>query len=163
MPAGSAGRLALGGRVSMTAAELLSFLRQHSLAVQASVSRSGSVQAAAVGVVVTDDFEIFFDSAGESRKVENLRRNPRIAFVIGGTAAVDERTVQFEGVADEPTGADLDRLKALYFESFPDGRERQSWPGITYIRARPTWIRFSDFGPDPPEVTEFDRAELGLN
>jgi hypothetical protein len=50
-----------------------------------------------------------------------------------------------------------------YFESFPDGRERQSWPGITYIRARPTWLRFSDFGPDPPEIIEFDRAELVLD
>ena len=131
--------------------------------MQASVSRFGSAQAAAVGVIVTDDFEIFFDSAGESRKVENLRRNPRIAFVIGGTAAGDERTVQYEGVADEPTGTELDRLKALYFESFPDGRDRQSWPGITYIRARPTWIRFSDFGSDPPEIIEFDRADLGLD
>lgn len=147
----------------MTAAELLSFLREHSRVVQASVSRFGSAQAAAVGVVVTDDFEIFFDSAGDSRKVKNLRRNPRIAFVIGGTAAGDERTVQYEGVADEPTGTELDRLKALYFESFPDGRDRQSWPGITYIRARPTWIRFSDFGPDPPEIIEFDRADLGLD
>ena len=81
----------------MTAAELLSFLREHSRVVQASVSRFGSAQAAAVGVIVTDDFEIFFDSAGESRKVENLRRSPRIAFVIGGTAAGDERTVQYEG------------------------------------------------------------------
>ena len=103
----------------MTAAELLSFLREHSRVVQASVSRFGSAQAAAVGVVVTDDFEIFFDSAGESRKVENLRRNPRIAFVIGGTAAGDERTVQYEGVADEPTGAELDRLTAALLRVVP--------------------------------------------
>jgi general stress protein 26 len=134
----------------MKAAELLSFMREHSLAVQASVSTSGSAQAAAFGIVVTDDFEVFFDALDESRKVENLRRNPRIAFVIGGTAAGDERTVQYEGLADEPTGAELERLTELYFESFPDGRERQGWPGITYIRARPEWIRYSDFTADPP-------------
>jgi general stress protein 26 len=145
----------------MTAAELLSFMREHSLAVQASVSPSGSAQAAAVGIVVTDDFEVFFDTVDESRKVENLRRNPRIALVIGGTAA-GGRTVQYEGLADEPTGAELERLRELYFESFPDGHERQSWPGITYIRARPTWIRYSDFTPDSPAIVEFDRAELGL-
>ncbi len=147
----------------MTAAELLIFMREHSLAVQASVSTFGSAQAAAVGIVVTDDFEVFFDTVDESRKVENLRRNPSIAFVIGGTAAGDERTLQYEGVADEPTGAELERLKELYFESFPDGRERQSWPGIAYICARPTWIRYSDFNSDPPEIIEFDRAELGLD
>jgi general stress protein 26 len=147
----------------MTAAELLTFMREHSLAVQASVSTSGSAQAAVVGIVVTNDFEVFFDTVDESRKVENLRRNPRIAFVIGGTPAGDERTVQYDGLADEPTGAELERLKELYFESFPDGRERQSWPGIAYMRARPTWIRYSDFNRDPPEIIEFDRAELGLD
>jgi general stress protein 26 len=147
----------------MTAAELLSFMREHLMAVQASVSTSGAAQAAAVGIVVTDDFEILFDTVDESRKVENLRRNPRIAFVIGGMAAGDERTVQYEGLADEPTGAELERLKQLYFASFPDGRERQDWPGITYVRARPIWIRYSDFNPDPPEIIEFDRAGLGLD
>lgn len=147
----------------MTAAELLSFMREHPLVVQASVSPFGSAQAAVVGIVVTDDFDVFFDTLDQSRKVENLRRNPRIAFVIGGTAAGAERTVQYEGLADEPTGAELKRLQELYFESFPDGRERQRWPGITYIRARPTWIRYSDFDPGPPEIIEFDRAQLGLD
>ena len=145
----------------MTPAELLTFMREHSFAVQASVSPSVSAQAAVVGIVVTDDFEVFFDTVGESRKVENLRRNPRIALVIGGTEA-SGRTVQYEGLADEPTGAELERLRELYFESFPDGRERQSWRGITYIRARPTWIRYSDFTTDPPAIIEFERAELGL-
>ena len=70
--------------------------------------------------------------------------------------------MQYEGVTDEPTGAELERLRELYFESFPDGRERQSWRGITYIRARPTWIRYSDFTTDPPAIIEFERAELGL-
>ena len=33
---------------------------------------------------VTDDFEVFFDTLDTTRKVRNLRRNPKIAFVIGG-------------------------------------------------------------------------------
>jgi len=149
--------------VSVTTAELLSFMREHSLAVQASVSAAEGPQAAVVGIVVGDDLEVFFDAADTSRKVNNLRRNPRIALVIGGTIGGDERTVQYEGVADEPTGAELQRLKRLYFESFPDGRERQTWPGITYIRTRPTWIRYTDFNREPPESIEFDLAELGVD
>jgi Pyridoxamine 5'-phosphate oxidase len=112
----------------MTPAELLSFMREYPLAVQASVSPSGSAQAALVGIVVTNEFEVFFDTMAESRKVANLRHDSRIAFVIGGTALGDERTLQYEGIADEPTGADLRRLKGVYFERFPDGRDRQSWP-----------------------------------
>lgn len=146
----------------MTTAELLSFMREHPLAVEASVTADDRPQAAAVGIVITDDFEIFFDTDGASRKVDNLRGNPRIAFVIGGSIAGEERTVQYEGVADEPAGPELRRLKALYFETFPDGREREAWPGITYIRARPTWIRYTDFGREPPESAEFGRAELGV-
>jgi uncharacterized pyridoxamine 5'-phosphate oxidase family protein len=144
----------------MTTAELLSFMREHSLAVQASASAAGAPQAAVVGMVVTDDFEVFFDTVDTNRKVGNLRSNPKIAFVIGGMTDGDERTVQYEGISDEPTGAELGRLKELYFESFPDGRERQTWPGITYFRTRPMWIRYSDFNHDPPEIVEFDLVEL---
>jgi general stress protein 26 len=147
----------------MTTAELLSFMREHPLAVQASVSAGSGPQAAVVGIVVTDDFEVFFDTVEASRKVENLRRDPSIAFVIGGTKVGDERTVQYEGTADEPTGDELQRLKELYLDSFPDGREREGWPGITYIRARPSWIRYTDFSQDPPESVELDAADLGAS
>jgi hypothetical protein len=108
---------------------------------------------------VTEDFEVFFDTLESTRKVQNLRLNPKIAFVIGGLTPGDERTAQYEGVADEPSGPELDRLKELYFQSFPDGRHRQGWPGLTYIRARPTWIRYSDYNQSPPEIVEFHFAE----
>lgn len=143
--------------------ELLGFMREHLLGVEASVSPEGAPQSALVGFVVPDEFELVFDTPASSRKVVNLRRDPRIGFVIGATTVRDERTVQYEGIADEPAGEELQRLKELYFESFPDGRQRAAWPGITYIRARPTWIRYTDFNQDPPETVEFDRARLGLS
>ena len=138
----------------VTRAEILTFIRRHALAVQASVSPAGAPQAAVVGFIVTDDFEIFFDSVDTSRKVVNLRRDSRCAFVIGGMASGDERTVQLEGTTDEPAGADLERLKALYFIRFPDGVDRQRWPGITYVRVRAEWLRFSDFSQSSPVIAE---------
>lgn len=113
-----------------------------------------------MGIVVNERFEVFFDTSENTRKVHNLRRNPKIAFTISGTVDGDERTVQFEGVGGEPSDAELNRLKALYFEVFPDGRGRQSWPGIVYLRAQPTWIRFSDFDRNPPEIVEFNRDQV---
>jgi general stress protein 26 len=146
----------------MTRTELLAFMRGHRYAVQASVSGASAPQAAVVGIVVGDDLSVFFDTLGSSRKVRNLRRNRRIALVIGGVSGGrDERSVQFEGVADEPAGAELARLKERYFAAFPDGRERESWPDITYVRARPTWIRYCDYGTSPPVMVEFDTAALG--
>src|SRR6266851_3972407 len=102
-------------------------MRSQSVGVQASVSPGGIPQAAVVGFIVTDDFEIIFDTVDTTRKVLNLRRNALCAFVIGGMLDGDERTVQYEGVADEPAGADLERFKELYFVRFPDGRNRQHW------------------------------------
>jgi len=80
--------------------------------------------------------------------------------VIGGWLQGDERTVQYEGVADEPRGRELERIKQAYFDVWPDGRIRQTWPGLIYIRARPTWIRYSDYNHDPPEIVEFDAKAL---
>jgi general stress protein 26 len=140
--------------------QILDFMRGYRYAVEASVSPSGGAQAAVVGIVVTDDFEIFFDTLTETRKAQNLRRNRAIALVIGGTAGGDERSVQYEGIVDEPEGAELERLQTLYFRRFPDGIERQSWPGLIYLRARPTWVRYSDFSREPPEIVELDAQQL---
>ena len=144
----------------MTRRRLLEFMRAHVYAVQASVGASGTPQGAVVGIVVTDDFEIFFDTMNDSRKAMNLRRSHAVAFVIGGTQAGDERTVQYEGSADEPGGVDLQRLQAVYFERFPDGRERQRLPGCLYFRVRPAWIRYSNFSRTPPEIVEVTSEQL---
>ena len=144
----------------MDADGLLQFLRAHRVAVQASVSASGEPQAAAVGVAFTDRFEIVFDTTEATRKAANLRHNPRLAFVIGGAGRGEERTVQYEGIADEPRGAELERLRQLYFAVYPDGPARMQWPGIIYVRVKPTWIRYSDFTVDPPKIMEFTGQEL---
>lgn len=139
---------------------LLAFMRQEPYAVQSSVGDDGMPQAAIVGVVVSDQFEIFFDTLGNSRKATNLRQRPHGAMVLGPAAAGSAQTVQLEGHADEPTGADLDRLLELYFARFPDGRDRQRLPDITYWRIRPAWIRFSDFSVDPPAIVEVSPNDL---
>ena len=149
--------------MATTRADILAFMRAHSLAVQASVSPSHSPQAAVVGFIVTDDFEMFFDTLDSTRKLVNLRQNSRIAFVVGGAAPGDERTVQYEGLADEPNGLELQHLKERYFLQFPDGRDRLSWPGLTYVCARPRWIRFSDFSHTPPEIVEFSFGQAGVS
>lgn len=140
----------------MTKLEILKFIQTHTLAVQSSMSPHGQPQSAVVGFVINKDFHVFFDTLDSSRKVINLRANPSITFVIGGLIDGDERTVQYEGIADEPKGIELESIKKLYFEIFPDGRERQNWKGLTYVRAKPTWIRYSDFNKDPPEIIEYN-------
>jgi PPOX class probable F420-dependent enzyme len=140
----------------MKRAELLEFLRRHKLGVLSTVSPSGEPEAAVVGVAFTDDLEIVFDTLETTRKAVNLRRSPKIAFVVGWD---QEITAQIEGVADEPQGAELERLREAYFLAYPDGRERQRWEGITYFRVRPHWARYSDFNTGG-NIVEFRRSDL---
>lgn len=143
----------------LSRAELLTFIRQHRYAVEATISHTGGPQAALVGFVVNDALEFFFDAFSSTRKVANLSVDPRIALVIGG-AVDDERTVQIEGIVDEPTGDELLALQQRYFAELPDGKRRANSPGIRYFRVRPRWIRFSDLNVKPARVEEFSADTL---
>jgi hypothetical protein len=62
--------------------------------------------------------------------------------------------VQFEGIAEEPTGPELKRVQEIYFAAWPDGPARMAWPGITWFVVRPRWIRYSDFDQRPAVIEE---------
>jgi hypothetical protein len=142
----------------MTRVELLRFLQKQRLGVVASTSPDGDAQSALVGIAVTEQLEIVFDTLSSTRKCRNLRRHPRASVVVGWD---EEITVQYEGIADEPTGPELDRLKEIYFAVYPECMVHQSWEGITYFRIKPTWIRYSDFNPHG-YVVEFPASDFNL-
>lgn len=131
-------------------AELVRFVRAAAHGVVATVHADGGPHCAVVGLASTDDLTLVFDTIGSSRKGQNLRRDGRVAV----TVWLGEVTLQLEGVADEPQGDALAAAQATYFEAFPDGRERLSWPDLTWFRITPTWVRLSDFGTEPPTIIE---------
>jgi uncharacterized pyridoxamine 5'-phosphate oxidase family protein len=141
----------------MNRTDLVTFLRAQKWAVQASTGPGGAPQAAVIGVAVTDGLELVFDTLGDTRKAANLRANPLIALVVGWD---DGQTVQLQGMADEPTGDDLVRLKRVYLDKFPDGVAREALPNITYFRVFPSWIRHSDFRSEPPVVLTWSEDTL---
>jgi uncharacterized pyridoxamine 5'-phosphate oxidase family protein len=140
----------------MTRGELLQYLQRHRLGVVATTSPNGDPQSAVVGIAVTDQLEIVFDTLNTTRKCKNLRRQPKISVVVGWD---QEITVQYEGIADEPVGPELDRLKKLYFDVYPECMDHQTWDGITYFRIRPTWIRYSDFNSNG-NIVEFSAKDI---
>jgi hypothetical protein len=136
----------------VTKAQLLDFISRHKLGVIGYLSPSGTPRSALVGIAVTPELEIVFDTVSSSRKHGDLLRNPAASFVIGWQGEV---TVQYEGQAFQPTGAELTRYQQVYFAAWPDGPERLAWPGIAYFVVRPQWIRYSDFDRRPPLIEEF--------
>jgi len=121
---------------------LYDFIAAQRFAVVATNSANGPPEAAVVGISVTPDLELIFETTDATRKHANLRRDPRASFVIGGD---DQRTLQYEGVADEPMGTELERLKTTFFSAWPELHSHEGWPGLTYFRVKPRWIRFSSY------------------
>jgi general stress protein 26 len=128
------------------------FVRGQRLAVLSTVTASNEPESALMGVAVTEDLEIVFDTKRTTRKYPNLCGNRRVSLVIGCSS---ETTVQYEGVAEELSGQELEKYLPIYFEAFPDGPERQNWPGMTYFVVRPKWMRYCDYGQRPPVIREF--------
>ena len=135
----------------MTKADLYAFTSRSKLGVLGSTWENAP-QAALVGIAVTTDLEIVFDTLKSSRKYRNLVEHPTCSFVVGW---VGEQTLQYEGIARELHSPELERYQQIYFAAWPDGPARMSWPGIAYFIVRPQWIRFSDYDATPPVVEEF--------
>ena len=136
----------------MTKVELYQFMSPHKLGVLGYLGPEGAPRSALVGIAVTPELEIVFDTVSSSRKYGDLVANPAASFVAGWEGEV---TVQFEGMAFQPTGEELARYQQIYFEAWPDCADHLSWPGITYFVVRPRWIRYSDFDCRPLLIEEF--------
>ena len=120
------------------------FIVQQKLAVVSTANSNDKPEAALVGIAVSTNMEIIFDTVKTSRKYQNILRNPDVAMVIGWD---NEITVQYEGQA-MVLGDDkeADNMKEIYYRTFPEGRERtDTWPGLVHIKIIPRWVRYSNF------------------
>src|SRR5260370_15318537 len=95
------------------------------LGVLGTICRTDSPQSALVGIAITEQLEIIFDTVRSSRKYPNLIARSACSFVIGGWGS-GEQTVQYEGQAEELTTPKLEHYQATYFNAWPDGPARMS-------------------------------------
>ncbi len=142
----------------MNRLELLSYMRAHRVAVVATAGADGAPQCALVGVAITDDLEIIFDTTADTRKHRNLVNDPRIAVTFTGPG---EKTLQYEGwgIPVSPSNDADAPYREAYYSTWPDGRERAQWASIAYWRITPRWARFSDYTRGPLIVAfDFDKS-----
>jgi len=130
---------------------LHSYMMRHRFGVVSSISEHGTPQSALVGIAITAQLEIIFDTVRSSRKYPNLIARPDCSFVVGWTG---EQTVQFEGQAIEPNGSELKRYQEIYFATWPECKVHMNWPDIAYFVVLPRWIRYSDYDQKPPVIEE---------
>lgn len=106
---------------------------------------------AVVGIAVSPELEIVFDTLNTSRKYRNLVRRPQCSFVFWS----GERTLQYEGEAEELELPRLAKFQQIYFEAWPDGPARMNWPGLVYFAVKPIWIRYTDYDQVPVFLREW--------
>ena len=134
----------------MTKEFLFNFIGQNKFAVLSTISKDNKPQSACVGIAVTTDLKLIFDTIKDSRKFINLENNSNVSFVIGWE---NGQTIQYEGTAINFDKNESPELLKNYLDKFPDGIDRRdNWKNITYFVIEPTWIRFSDFNLTPPEI-----------
>jgi general stress protein 26 len=127
------------------------FISQHLLGVVTTVNKDNTPEAALVGIAVSEELEIIFDTVTSSRKYHNILQNPQVALVIGWD---NEVTVQYEGKATVlGDDAEAKSLKEIYFKAYPDGRDRvKTMPGLVHIKVTPRWLLYSNF--NQPQIIE---------
>ena len=134
----------------MTKDFLYQYIRQHTLAVVSTISGEKKPESALLGIAITEELEIIFDTVKTSRKYKNLVENPAAAIVIGWD---NETTLQYEGTATALNDTGDEKYKEAYFAVFPDGRQRaETWPGLVHFKVSPKWIRYNNF--NEPQIIE---------
>lgn len=68
---------------------LHSFMVRHRYGVASSISEDGTPQSALVGIAISPDLEIIFDTVKSSRKYPNLIARPNCSFVVGWAGETD--------------------------------------------------------------------------
>lgn len=133
--------------------KILDFLKRNKLMVVSTLSNKNIPQSAVVEFGETDNLEIIFDTFNTARKYRNLKHSKAISFVIGWDENI---TVQYDGEATELEGEELEKCKQLYFKKNPDAQRWESREGMSYFKASPKWVRYSDLNKDPWEVFEIE-------
>lgn len=141
------GDSAYGEAVSSATREFIDFVAANPLGVVSTYDATRGPEAALVDFAAMADGSLLFGSKSDARKMINIAADPRVAVVIGCTGQV---TYQVEGVAEELSGDEHDRLGVEFRRRFPE--TFALLPGFSLLRVRPGWVRRWDSGTTPPTV-----------
>lgn len=129
---------------------LIDYVRAQRDGVITTAGPDGGPQAAYLSLAATGRGELVFDAKTDSRKVANLRRDPRAAVVVGGR---DGTTLQGEGRAVFPEGGELARAEAAYLTAFPEFGPSLRRADVVVVLVRLNWARFGDYRLETPLIT----------
>ncbi|MCL5008863.1 MAG: pyridoxamine 5'-phosphate oxidase family protein [Patescibacteria group bacterium] len=132
--------------------KVLRFLKQHHMGVIATLGGS-QPEAAAIDFSETAELEVVFTTLAFYRKYKNLRKNSRVAFVVGGEEKI---TLQYEGVAEELSVKAFAKYLKRHVQKNPVEKKFAAMPEARFFKVRPVWLRYSDFAAQPNNIFEIN-------
>lgn len=127
------------------------FIKEQELAVISTATSDNLPQAAVVGIYAGDNFELFFGTYKSSRKYASLKKNPRVALVIGWDKG---RTVQYEGEARELTGNAVEEFEKAHVGTMSSVAKFLPKEEASFYKITPKWIKYTDLSKDPWDIIQ---------
>jgi general stress protein 26 len=129
--------------VNMTK-EIIDYINSQRIGVVAVEMLDGAPHAATVHFAFGGNPEsIYIMTSRDYKKCQPIIKNgkTRASFVIG-TDEAEMKTMQMDG---EIEFAVLEEDKEVYFEHFPDRKDKYEEPDDVILKFTPTWWRYTDF------------------
>ncbi|MCH7641273.1 pyridoxamine 5'-phosphate oxidase family protein [Patescibacteria group bacterium] len=117
------------------------------MGVISTVTLDGKPEAAVMVISQTDNFELIFQTPNDSRKYQNLKKNPNVAVAFGFDLE-EFITVQFEGIAREVKGDEIDECRKIHVAKNPKSADYAYLPENKYFKVNPRWMTYLDFKKD---------------
>lgn len=138
--------------------KILAVLNKFYLTVVATANtENADPEAALVAYVFNDKLELFFQTNKYSRKAQNLKRNPQVAFVMG-LDLNDLVTLQYQGRATQLINSEeIEVCKQMFIDrKSPTASPKYlEHPDAIYFKVIPTWIGLCDYSGNQPVVVEW--------
>ena len=146
------------GQVQMDDAEVDAFLTEQRSSTVATIGRDGAVHLVAMWYAWLDG-HVFLETKAKSQKVVNLRRDPRMSFLVENGHTYD----QLRGVALEGTGVVLEDEQLVWdvcvnvFERYNAPYTEEMRPFVEVMAKNRVVVRL-----DADRVRSWDHRKLGL-
>jgi PPOX class probable F420-dependent enzyme len=146
------------GQIVMSDAEVSEFLHQQRSSTVATVGRDGHVHLVGMWYAVMDD-HVWFETKRKAQKVVNLRRDPRLSFLVEAGHTYD----QLRGVAMEGTGVVIEDEDVVWdvcvniFERYNGAYSEEMKPFVEFMAKNRVVVRL-----DVDRVRSWDHRKLGL-
>ena len=134
----------------------LELMSNSSHCVVSTLGPNGNPQSALVGFSEDEDLGLVIGTYKDSRKLQNIIKNPQVAIVISDEEKKLE--IQYEGRASAVTISELGPRLVKHFQKLPAAKKRLNDPNQAWIKVVPIWVRFVDANRSPIKYEEMSFA-----